>query len=487
MVLRLCIEAMADFPDNSRKMTKENGIPMATRRTSVHGEWSSRFAFILAATGSAVGLGNIWRFPYLTGENGGGAFVLVYFICVVAIGVPIMMAEIMLGRRGRQSPINTMRTLAQEEGRSPAWQYLGWMGMTAGFLILSFYSVVAGWTLAYVFRMASGVFTGATSDGVQSIFNGLIADPERLLAWHTLFMVMTTVVVSRGVKSGLEQAVRLLMPALFLLLLLMVGYAMNTGAYDQAIDYLFKPDFTKLTGKVILSAMGQAFFSLSLGMGAIMIYGSYLSHNASIARMTFIIALMDTSVALLAGLAIFPLVFAYGLQPQGGPGLIFMTLPIAFGQMPGGAVFGSAFFLLLVFAAWTSSISLMEPIVTWLVENKRMTRVKASTLAGGAIWLFGIGSLLSFNLWSEYKLFNKTFFDLTDYVTSNVMLPLGGLLIAVFAVWKMSADSSRSELGLSDGIGYRLWRFLVRYLAPVAIILVLLQVTGLLTWITGQL
>jgi NSS family neurotransmitter:Na+ symporter len=360
------------------------------------------------------------------------------------------------------------------------------MGMTAGFLILSFYSVVAGWTLAYVFRTASGVFTGATSDGVQSIFNGLIADPERLLAWHTLFMVMTTVVVSRGVKSGLEQAVRFLMPALFLLLLLMVGYAMNTGAYDQAIDYLFKPDFTKLTGKVVLSAMGQAFFSLSLGMGAIMIYGSYLSHNASITRMTFIIALMDTSVALLAGLAIFPLVFAYGLQPQGGPGLIFMTLPIAFGQMPGGAVFGSAFFLLLVFAAWTSSISLMEPIVTWLVENKRITRVKASTFAGGAIWLFGIGSLLSFNLWSEYKLFNKTFFDLADYVTSNIMLPLGGLLIAVFAVWKMSADSSRSELGLSEGIGYRLWRFLVRYLAPVAIILVLLQVTGILTWITGQ-
>jgi neurotransmitter:Na+ symporter, NSS family len=458
---------------------------MATRRTSIHGEWSSRWAFILAATGSAVGLGNIWRFPYLTGENGGGAFVLIYILCVVAIGVPIMMAEIMLGRRGRQSPINTMRTLAEEEGRSPAWQYLGWMGMAAGFLILSFYSVVAGWTLAYVFRTGSGVFTGATADGVQSIFNALIADPERMLAWHTLFMVMTIVVVSRGVKSGLEQAVRFLMPALFLLLVVMVGYAMNTGAYQQAVEYLFKPDFSKVTGDVVLSAMGQAFFSLSLGMGAIMIYGSYLSHTASIARMTFSIALMDTAVAILAGLAIFPLVFAYGLQPQGGPGLIFMTLPVAFGQMPGGALFGSLFFVLLVFAAWTSAISLLEPIVAWLVENRGMTRVKASAWAGVAAWLFGIGSLLSFNVWSDYKLFGKTFFDMADYLTSNIMLPLGGLLIAIFAVWVMSADSSRSELGLADGPGYRLWRFLTRYVGPVAILLVFLHVTGILSLFTA--
>lgn len=458
---------------------------MATRRTSIHGEWSSRLAFILAATGSAVGLGNIWRFPYLTGENGGGAFVLIYVACVVLMGVPIMMAEIMLGRRGRQSPVNTMRTLADEEGRSPAWQSLGWLGMIAGFLILSFYSVVGGWTLAYVVRTASGLFTGATADGVLAIFNGFVADPERLLAWHTLFMVMTTMVVARGVKSGLEQAVRFMMPALFLLLVAMAGYAMNTGAYGQAIAYLFTADFSKVTGTVVLSAMGQAFFSLSLGMGAIMIYGSYLSHTASILRMSFIIAGLDTIVALLAGLAIFPLIFAYGLQPQGGPGLIFMTLPIAFGQMPAGAVFGTAFFVLLLFAAWTSAISLLEPIVAWLVENKGISRVKASTTAGIAIWLFGIGSVLSFNLWSDRKLLGKTFFDMTDYVTSNVMLPLGGLLIAVFSVWMMSAESSRSELGLRDGIAYRTWRFLVRYIAPVAIVLVFIQVTGILSAFTG--
>lgn len=453
---------------------------MTARRKSIHGEWSSRLAFILAAAGSAVGLGNVWRFPYLTGENGGGAFVLIYILCVLIMGVPIMMAEIMIGRRGRQSPINTMRTLAVEEGCSPNWQYLGWLGMVAGFVILSFYSVVAGWTLAYIFRTGSGTFSGATADGVKAIFNELIADPERLLAWHTLFMVLTAVVVARGVKSGLEQAVKFMMPALFMLLVAMVGYAMNTGAYQQAVEYLFTPDFSKITADVVLSAMGQAFFSLSLGMGAIMIYGSYLPHTASIARMSFIIAGLDTSVALLAGLAIFPLVFAYGLEPQSGPGLVFVTLPIAFGQMPGGALFGMAFFILLLFAAWTSSISLLEPIVAWLVENKGMSRVMATTWASAAIWLFGIGSVLSFNAWSDFTLFGKTFFDLSDYVTSNIMLPLGGLLISVFAVWRMSAESSRSELDLEEGMAYRSWRFLVRYLAPVAILLVFLQVTSIL-------
>lgn len=460
---------------------------MAARRTSIHGEWSSRLAFILAATGSAVGLGNIWRFPYVTGENGGGAFVVIYLVCVVLIGLPIMMSEIMIGRRGRQSPINTMRTLAREEGCSPAWQFLGWMGMAAGFMILSFYSVVAGWTLAYVFRTGTGVFNGATAEGVGSIFNDFIADPERLLAWHTIFIVMTIIVVSRGVKSGLEKAVRFLMPALFVLLVILVGYSMNTGSFAESLDYLFEPDFSRIDAKVILSAMGQAFFSLSLGMGAIMIYGSYLSHTASITRTATVVALMDTLVAVLAGLAIFPLVFAYGLEPQGGPGLIFKTLPIAFGQMPGGELFGSLFFVLLVFAAWTSAISLLEPAVTWLVENRGMNRVKASAWTGIAAWVLGVGSLFSLNIWSDYKLFDKTFFDLIEYLTANVMLPLGGLLIAIFAVWKMSREASRGELGLSDGVGYATWRFLVRYITPVAIGLVFLNVTGILSLITDAL
>jgi NSS family neurotransmitter:Na+ symporter len=473
---------------------------MAARRSSIHGEWSSRLAFVLAATGSAVGLGNIWRFPYVTGENGGGAFVLVYLVCVLAIGVPIMMAEILLGRRGRQSPLNTMRTLAAEEGRHPAWQYLGWLGMAAGFMILSYYSVVAGWTLAYVFRTASGVFTRVTAEGSSAIFNDLVADPERLLAWHTVFMVMTIVVVSRGVKSGLEKAVRYLMPALFILLLVMVGYAMNAGAFEQAQAFLFKPDWAELFYRKdevgafllaedgsrilrwdgVLSAMGQAFFSLSLGMGAIMIYGSYLSHTASIGRTAVVIGGLDTLVAILAGLAIFPIVFAFGLEPEGGPGLIFMTLPVAFGQMPGGTLFGTLFFTLLVFAAWTSAISLVEPFVTWLVENKGMNRVKAAAWAGLAAWLLGCVSLLSLNVWSERTLFGKPFIDLMDFATANVMLPLGGFLIAVFAGWLMRRESSMEELGGGDTLRYRLWRALVRYLAPVAIALVFLKVSGLI-------
>ncbi|MEW5011765.1 MAG: sodium-dependent transporter, partial [Cycloclasticus sp.] len=306
------------------------------KKISAQGEWSTRLAFIFAATGSAVGLGNIWKFPYITGENGGGAFVLVYLLCIALIGVPIMMAEILLGRRGRQSPINTMRDLAKEAGAKPYWRWLGWLGVIAGFLILSYYSVIAGWAMAYFVRVSTGLFEGATADGVSSIFGQFIADPEKLLAWHSLFMIMTMLVVARGVK-GLERAVRFLMPALLVLLLLLVVYAMEQGDFAQALNFLFSADFSKITSESILTAMGHAFFTLSLGMGAIMVYGSYLPSKVSIGSTTLIIALADTAIALLAGLAIFPLVFANGLEPSSGPGLIFQTLPIAFGHMDYGS------------------------------------------------------------------------------------------------------------------------------------------------------
>lgn len=452
--------------------------------TSIHGMWSSRLAFILAATGSAVGLGNIWRFPYTAGKYGGGAFVLVYLLCVAAIGIPIMMAEVMLGRRGRQSPINTMRTLAEREGATAAWQLLGWMGILAGFLILSFYSVIAGWTLAYVFRAGSGEFSGIDGAAAAAIFSGLVADPERLLAWHTIFMVLTIVVVARGVASGLETAVRFLMPALFLLLVIMVLYAAQTGDFARGLAYMFEPDFARLgnsAGEAVLSAMGQAFFSLSLGMGAIMIYGSYLNSHASIAQNVLIIAVMDTLVALLAGLVIFPLVFANGLEPGSGPGLIFQTLPIAFGQMPGGALFGVLFFVLLVFAAWTSAISLLEPLVAWLVENRGFSRVRAATFAGVAVWLLGIACLLSLNVWSRFTLFGKGVLDLFDYVTANVLLPLGGVAIAIFAGWVMHRRSSAEEFGLGPAsLIYRVWRLLIRFVAPAGVMLVFLHAIGLI-------
>jgi len=457
---------------------------MTSSRKSIHGQWSNRLVFILAATGSAVGLGNIWKFPYIAGENGGGTIVLVYLFCIALIGIPIMMAETMIGRRGRQSPINTMDTLAKEEGRSRGWVMLGWMGVLAGFLILSYYSVIAGWALSYVFRTASGAFLGVTTDGVNHIFTELVTDPERLLAWHTIFMVMTMIVVARGVKHGLEKAVRFLMPALLALLLMTVAYSMTTGHFMEGIHFLFTPG--TITGQGVLIAMGHAFFTLSLGMGAIMVYGSYLPRHTSITQASIIIALADTSVALLAGMAIFPIVFANGLEPGVGPGLIFKTLPIAFGHMEAGTMIGTAFFILLTFAAWTSAISLIEPAVAWLVENRGMNRIYAAVWIGIFTWLMGIGSVLSFNLWSEYTwsvpfLFeDKNFFDTLDFVTANLMLPLGGLFIAIFAAWLMSENSTRDELNTYNII-YRIWHFLVKYITPIAVIIVFLNVIDVIS------
>lgn len=449
------------------------------KKTSQHGQWTSRLTFILAATGSAVGLGNIWKFPYIAGENGGGAFVIVYLLCIFLIGVPIMMAEIMLGRRGRQSPINTMRDLAKEAKASVFWSWLGWLGVVAGFLILSYYSVIAGWAMAYVVRVASGVFEGATADGVGSIFGQFIADPEKLLAWHSLFMIVTMLIVARGIK-GLERAVKFLMPALLAILILLVGYSMDKGAFQQGVSFLFSADFSKVNGEGVLTAMGHAFFTLSLGMGAIMIYGSYLPGRVSIGSTTVIIAIADTAVALLAGLAIFPIVFANGLEPGGGVGLIFQTLPIAFGHMVYGAFFGTLFFLLLVFAALSSSISLIEPAVAWLVENKNMSRMRACIVSGLLTWLLGIGTVLSFNLASEVTIFEKTFFEILDYLTANIMLPLGGVCIAIFAGWVMSKETSATELNLKQAYLFTLWRFLVRFISPVAVIIVFFNVIGLI-------
>lgn len=322
-------------------------------RLSAHGQWSGRWAFILAATGSAVGLGNIWKFPYITGDNGGGAFVVVYLLCILLIGIPIMIAEVMLGRKGRLSPINTMSTLASDDNRHQIWRGIGWMGAIAGLIILSYYSVIAGWAMAYVPRLASGIFAGSTADTANAVFSELTSDPERLLAWHSLFMVATMMIVARGVSDGLEKAVRYLMPLLIVMLIVMVGYAANSGGFSQGFNYLFSPDFSKLSSDSILAAMGHAFFTLSLGMGAIMAYGAYLPKEVSIVKTTFFIAGADTIVALLAGMAIFPIVFANGMEPSAGAGLIFKTLPIAFGQMSGGIIFGTLFFTLIVFAAWT--------------------------------------------------------------------------------------------------------------------------------------
>lgn len=454
---------------------------MSRPAKSIHGEWTTRWAFILAATGAAVGLGNIWKFPYITGEYGGGAFVLVYLACIVLIGVPVMMAEVLIGRRGRQNPMNSLEDLANESGVNPAWRYLGAMGVLAGFLILSYYSVIAGQAMAYVFRTFGGTFEGVTADGAASIYRSLVHDPERLLVWHTLFMVITMIIVSRGVQRGLEKSVRFLMPALFVILLLLVGYALNTGTYfAQGLKFLFRPDFSEMTRLGFLTAMGHAFFTLSLGMGAIMVYGSYLPKKTSILKVSLTISALDTSVALVAAIAIFPIVFANGMSPGAGPGLIFETLPIAFGHMAGGSFFGGMFFLLLVFAAWSSAIALIEPTVTWMVENHGLSRLSACLYAGIITWALGLLTVFSFNIGTGWTLWDKTAFQLLDYLTANIMLPLGGLLIAIFAGWMMRKTDTQEELAMESPLLFKLWRLLVRYVTPAAILIIFANLLGLI-------
>lgn len=452
----------------------QSGEHVATGRE----HWSSRMAFVLAAAGSAVGLGNVWKFPYIVGENGGGAFVIVYLACIALIGLPIMMAEVLIGRRGGMSPIGSVRTLAVRAGRSLNWQALGWICVTGAFLILSFYSVVAGWAIIYVVQGLSGVFTSAAQSGdaagaLKTLFAEILGDAGILIAAHTVFMAATIAIVSQGIEAGLERAVRIMMPGLLVLLAILVAYsALTTGRFTEAAAFLFAPDFSALSAEAVLVALGHAFFTLSLGMGVMMAYGSYLPRHVSIARASITVSVLDTVVALLAGLAIFPIVFAHSLETAAGPGLVFLTLPVAFGEMQGGNLIGTLFFLFLAVAALTSSISVLEPAVEYLQERFGGRRSVLTLICGGAIWLVGIASALSFNAWSEIKLFGKNLFDLLDYLTANIMAPLSGLLVALFAGWVMSKTAVMDELGMGNSVGYRLWRFVIRYIAPVGVAVV---------------
>jgi len=453
---------------------------MSETKKSPQGEWSSHLAYILAATGSAVGLGNIWKFPYITGENGGGAFVLVYLLCVALVGVPIMMAETLLGRRGRHNPVTTMEALTAEAKADEHWHYLGWMGILAGIIILSYYSVIAGWATAYVFKAFSGSFFGADATAIKQLFADFIASPIQLIFWHTAFMLATMLIVKRGINHGLEKSLRFLMPSLFVLLILLVGYAMTTPGYFQGLHFLFNADFSKLTGNSILTALGQAFFSLGIGMGAVMVYGAYLPNKISITETVVIVSIADTVVALLAGIIIFPIVFTNGLEPNSGPGLIFETLPIAFGSMIGGWLFGIVFFVMLVVAALSSSVALIEPAVTWLIEARGFSREKACLWTGLATWLVGFASIFSFNSWSGFTIFGLTLFELFDYVTANLMLPIGGFAIAIFAGWIMVRGHCEQELDLPNPQSYQVWELLIKYLAPAAVFFVFLDVVGVL-------
>ena len=447
-----------------------------------HENWSSRATFLLAAIGAAVGLGNIWKFPYITGQNGGGAFVLVYLLAVVFVALPILIAEIALGRWGRQSPPNAMMNVAKNQGRSGAWASVGWFGMLAGYLIATYYSVIAGWSMAYIYKNGSGHFTGQTAAAVGSQFDALLASPAELILWLGIFMAICTLILFRGLQKGIERTVKVLMPALFALLLAMVVYGAVEGEMISALHFMFDFDLAAINGKVVLVAVGQAFFSIGVAMGLMMGYGAYLPREVSIGKSAVIIAGMDTLVAIIAGLAIFPVVFAQGLDPAEGPGLIFVSLPIAFGNVTGGLVFGTLFFILLFFAALTSVIAVLEPSIAWWEERSRLKRSNATLAVCLSVFLLGFGTVFSFNLWSEWRPLasieryaNFGYFEILEYLTANIMIPLCGLLLAVFFGWRIKPEAIENELKMQNRALFRTWFWLLRWVAPVSIALILLS------------
>lgn len=452
---------------------------MSAQHLENHPEWSGRLAFILASAGSAVGLGNIWKFPYIMGDNGGGAFVMIYLACLLIVATPILISEVMLGRRARSNPITGMAKLSREAGVHTGWQVIGWMGVLTGFLILSFYSVVMGWALAYVEKAADGAFVGASAETISGLFDDMVANPGTLLFWHTVAMIMTVTVVARGVRGGLELATRIMMPLLIVILVLLFGYNIGTPGFEPAMAFMFAPDFSQVSGQTVLIALGHAFFTLSLGMGAIMVYGSYMPRGTSIVRAGLWIIVLDTGIALLAGMVIFPIVFSNGMSPEQGAGLVFQTLPLALGQMEWGYWLAIVLFVLVSIAAWTSAISLVEPAVSYLWERFGIRRLHSALAVGISTWSLGVLAALSFNLLGGVTLFGKTIFGLLEFATANVLLPAGGMLIALFAAWRMRRADSCQELGL-DGWRYRLWWWLAAIVAPAGVVLVFLNGLGVL-------
>jgi len=447
-----------------------------------HESWSSSAIFLFAAVGAAVGLGNIWRFPYLAGTSGGSAFVLIYLAAIIVIALPILIAETMIGRHGHMSAPVSMSRAAREVGTSSYWSLVGWFGVAAGFLILTFYSVIGGWVLAYIPKTVSGVFTDAGAAFVEADFNEFLANPITLTFWHTVFIGISIAIVSCGIKRGIEKAVGVMMPLLGIMLLIIVGYALVVGDIAAGLSFLFAPDFSKIDDGVVLAAVGQAFFSVGVGMGIMFTYGAYLPDNIGIPRVCFSIVMVDTLVALLAGIAIFPIVFANGLNEAAGPGLVFVTLPLAFGQMPGGTLFGTVFFILLAFAALTSAIALLEAPISWAEEQRGWSRRKSALGIGGLIWLIGLGSVFSFNVWADFyplrfvtKFSNSTVFELIDFFTSNFLLVFGGLLISIFAGWKMRTATLLRELSLNEEKVFNVWRVLVRIICPIALVWVMMS------------
>ncbi|MCB1855806.1 MAG: sodium-dependent transporter [Halieaceae bacterium] len=439
---------------------------------SAQAHWSSRFAFLMASVGFAVGLGNIWRFPYVTGENGGAAFVLIYLACAFGIGAPVLIAEILIGRRGQGSPPMSVANVAVKAGRSRHWRFIGGMGLLAAYTIEVVYAVVVGWVLWYLFKAVTTGFVGMDGTAAAIEFETVLADNVGMLFWTLVGLGITGLIIYAGLKDGIERAVSVLMPLMFLMLLGLAGYNYFAGGFAEAVTWLFTPDFSKIGPGAVLAAIGQAFFSISVAMGGMMTYGAYLPRSTPIASSVLVIVLVDTCVALLAGLVIFPAVFHNGLDPAAGAGLIFQTLPVAFAQMPGGYLFSVVFFIVLAVAGITSMVGLVETVNHWVEERFGVARHKSALLVVGTIGLLSVFSALSYNVLGDETFGGRNLNELGDYFTNQILLPLGGLFIALFAGWVISRDDSRDELWSMHGGAYALWYFLIRFVVPPALLVI---------------
>lgn len=441
--------------------------------------FGSKFGAIAALAGSAVGLGNIWKFPYEAGNNGGGAFLIIYIFFTLAIGLPIMLSEFALGRRGQQNAFGTFKTLAP----GSKWYLFGLLSIIAAAFILSFYGTVSGWTLEYVWLAISGSFHHQTAEGIRETFNTFISHPYKAVIWQISFMVITGAIIVAGVKKGIERYTKMMMPVLFVIVVLLGIRASTLPGATEGLKFLFYPDFSKLTGQSILSALGQAFFSLSLGMGVLLTYASYIRKTENLAHISLQVITTDTLVAILSGIAILPAVFSFGIDPQAGPGLVFLTLPQVFQSMPLGYFWAILFFILLTFAALTSAISLMEVVVAYLVEEKKMSRLKATITTTSSIGLLGIFCTLSFGPLQNIRFFGLSIFDTFDFVSSNILLPLGGILICIFAGWRLDKSILYNEISNEGRLKFKffkLYAFILKYVAPICIFLILLNSMGVL-------
>jgi len=426
----------------------------------------------MASVGFAVGLGNIWRFPYIAGENGGAAFVLVYLACAFGIGVPILIAELFIGRRGKMSPPLAMRNVAAEGGRKRSWQLVGHMGLLAAFTIEIVYAGIVGWVLWYLFKALTTGFAGVDATMAAAEFAGVLADPVGMIFWTLVGLAITGFIIYSGVQGGIEKAVIILMPLLFILLTVLAVYNIFAGGMKEALVWLFAPDFSKITPGVFLVAIGQAFFSIGVAMGGMMTFGAYLPKNVSIPQSVVIIVFADTLVALLAGLVIFPAVFNNGLDPAAGVGLIFQTLPVAFAQMPGGYVFSVMFFTLLAVAGITSMVGLIECVTAWMEDHHGFARHISAMMVVGAVALLSVFSILSYNVFSELQFMGRDLNGVLDYFSNQILLPLGGLLIAVFVGWFVNTRISAEELEFKNPALFQIWHFLLRYLVPPAVLII---------------